>query len=374
MKELMFTPGPTEVSPHVLRAISKPLMNPDLDARFFEIYDALCDKIRIIAGTKNDLFVMSGEGMVALDSAVANLVEPKERVLAISSGVFGDGFVDLVKSYGGRPLVVKAEYNEVVAPNQVDRELEKRKDIRVATFVHCETPNGTIAPLETIGKVCNDHDITLIADTVSTLGGVPVDSDRNHVDICLGASQKCFSSPPGLAIISVSDRAWEKIERRKRRVESFYLRLMEWKKMWLGERTFPYTQSVSEIFALDRSLGLILNEGISNVYQRHSRVADYVRDSCEELGLELFPLTRDICSDTVTALKVPSGIEDAALRERMRTKYGVVISGSWGKLSGRVIRLGHMGFNAQMHKARSAINALARSLSDGGRQRPSALI
>lgn len=365
-RELMFTPGPTEVNPIVLRAMSRRIINPDIDERFYEIYDALCNKIRKVAGTKSDLFIMAGEGMVALDSAVANLVEPREEVLAITSGVFGDGFADLIKRYGGRPNLVKAEYDTVVSASEVERAIETNSKIRVATFVHCETPAGTIASLAEIGKVLNDHDVIMIADVVSTLGGVEVNADRNHVDVCLGASQKCFSAPPGLAMISVSKRAWGKIELRKSKVAPFYLDLSEWKRNWLGQRVFPYTQSVSDIFALDAALDLIIKEGVSSVYERHSKVAQYVRESCGKLGLELYPKATEICSDTVTALKIPKGIEDQELRNVMARKYGVVIGGSWGKIAGKVIRLGHMGYNADMKKASRAIDALARTLESFG--------
>jgi aspartate aminotransferase-like enzyme len=361
-KELMYTAGPTEIPPRVLRALSSKIINPDLDERFFELYDSLCNKIRRVAGTRSSLFVMAGEGMVALDSAVANLVSRNDEVLVISSGVFGDGFADMVKNYGGKPNVVKEDYDDIVSPNNIERVLERNPGIRVATFVHCETPSGTIAPLEEVGKVCNDHDVILIADTVSTLGGVPVNADRNHVDICLGASQKCFSAPPGLAIISVSAKAWEKIEGRKAKVESFYLDLFQWKKMWLENRIFPYTQSVSDLFALDLALDMILGEGLESVYNRHTRVADYIRRSCKQIGLELYPKSLDICSNTVTALKLPRGINDQKLRERMQRKHGVMIAGSWGKLSGKVIRLGHMGYNAHQAKARRVIEALSESM------------
>jgi aspartate aminotransferase-like enzyme len=366
LTELLFTPGPTEIHPKVLAAMSRPIINPDIDERFFEIYDSLCSKIRKILGTKSDLFVMAGEGMVALDSAVANLVELKEKVLAISSGVFGDGFVDLIKRYGGKPVVVSSKYDQVVSPNEIERALEKNQGIGIATFVHCETPSGTIAPLEQVAKVLNDHNVVLIADTVSTMGGIEIDADRNHVDVCLGASQKCFSAPPGLAIISVSERAWERIARRRSKVASFYLDLREWKRMWLGDKVFPYTQSVSDIFALDKALDLILDEGLSYVYARHASVARYVRDSSKELGLELYPKYEEICSDTVTALKVPKGISEKKLRQLMREKYGVIIAGSWGRLEGKVIRLGHMGFCADRRKATRVMNALEGTLDSLG--------
>src|SRR5487761_1278235 len=363
---LLFTPGPTEVPPKVLRAMSAPLLNPDLDDEFFSRYDLLCDKIRKVAGTRNDLFIMAGEGMVALDSAVANLVERGDKVLTITSGVFGDGFVDFAMRYGGKPVVVREDYDDIVSPSKIERALEKNPDVKVATFVHCETPSGTISPIDEVGKICNDHDVVLIADTVSTLGGVVLDADRNHVDVCLGASQKCFSSPPGLAVITISKRAWEKIETRRTRVSSFYLDLLEWKNSWLGKRVFPYTQSVSDIFALDAALDLILNAGPSSVSRRLRSIANLVRGRCESLGLNLFPKSYDICSDTVTAIIVPKTINDKLLRERMKKRYGVIIAGSWGELEGKVIRLGHMGYNAHKKKAGVALSALSRSLDEMG--------
>jgi aspartate aminotransferase-like enzyme len=363
---LLFTAGPTEVPKQVLDAMARPILNPDLDEEFFSLYDSLCFKIKGVVGTRSNLFIMAGEGMVALDSAIANLVEKNDHVLTISSGVFGDGFETFVRNYGGKSVPVKSEYDEVVDPSAIERRLEKDSKISVATFVHCETPSGTIAPLEEVGKICNDHGVILIADAVSTLGGVPLNADRNHVDILLGASQKCFSAPPGLAIISISKRAWEKIGRRKKKVPSFYLDLLEWKKSWLGQRVFPYTQSVSDIFALDAALDLVLKEGLEAVYKRHRKVAEMVRDDCEKIGLELYPKRREICSDTVTAIKVPKGINEKSLRDDMKRKHSVVISGSWGKLEGKVIRLGHMGYNAHEDKALIAVDALKRSLKSLG--------
>ena len=363
---LLFTPGPTEVSPKVLEAMSAPILNPDLDEEFFSMYRSLCGKIKRVAGTQNDLLIMAGEGMLALDSAIANLVERRQNVLTISSGVFGDGFEQFVKNYGGVPVSVKADYNSIVSPNKIERELEKHRNIKVATFVHCETPSGTIAPIEEVGRICDTFGVILVADTVSTLGGTPVNGDENYVDVCLGASQKCFSAPPGLAIISLSPRTWEKIGKRKTKVASFYLDLSEWKHSWLDKGTFPYTQSVSDIFALNAALDSILSEGLDAGFQRHRAVARLVRQTCVDMGLELYPEKEEICSDTVTAIRVPQGVEEKALRDHMQQKYSVKIAGSWGKLSGKVLRLGHMGFNAHEDKARQALDALSKSLKDLG--------
>jgi aspartate aminotransferase-like enzyme len=280
--------------------------------------------------------------------------------------VLGDGFVGMIQNFGGKPVILKEAYDHVVSPTDVERALEKNKEIKVATFVHCETPAGKIGDLAEVGKVCNDHNVILIPDTVSTLGGTPLNADRNHIDVCLGASQKCFSAPPGLAAISVSKRAWEKIERRKERVSSFYLNLKEWKDSWLGRRIFSYTQSVSDIFGLDKAVDLLLKEGLASVYERHLKVAKLVRKGCQEMGIDLFPASTSISSPTVTALKIPKGIEELGLRTLMEKKYNVCIAGSWGKLSGKVIRLGHMGYNAYERKAEITLEALEKSLSKLG--------
>lgn len=367
---LMYTAGPTEVPPQVLREMSRPIVNPDLNESFFSLYDKLCDKIKKVAGTSNDLFIMAGEGMVALDASIANLVESGDDVLTISSGVFGDGFVDMVRNYGGNPISVKAEYDSVASPNKIERLLEQHKEIKIATFVHCETPAGTLAPLDEIGRICKDHDVILISDSVSTLGGFPVNADRNHVDICLGASQKCFSSPPGLAIISVSKRAWGKIQGRREKTPSFYLSLSEWKNSWLEKRIFPYTQSVSDVFALDKALDIILKEGLNSVYRRHKKVGQFVRERCRKIGVDLFPVSDEISSPTVTAVRVPKNVDELELRSLMEEKYSVVIAGSWGKLSGQVVRFGHMGYNAYERKAGIALDAFEKALNKLGFSKP----
>jgi aspartate aminotransferase-like enzyme len=363
---LLYTASPTDLPPEVRKALGRQMIHPDLDPRFFSLYDGVVKKLGKIIGTRNDLFIMAGEGMLVLDSAVANLVEKGDRVLTISSGFYGDGLKEFVENYGGRAVALRCDDGDTVSPSVVDRALEKNPDVKVATFVHTETPCGTMGPIDQIGKVCNDHDVILIGDTITSLGGVPIEADRNHVDVTLGASQKCFSAPPGLATISVSKRAWEKIERRKQKVASFYLDLMPWKQMWLEKRTFPYAQSVSDIFALDAGLDLLLDEGIEHAFSRHANVAELVRGSCERMGLKLFAKSREISAQTVTAVSVPKGVDEKKLRAKIVRDYGVMISESWGAPAGKVVLLGHMGYGAHRKKANRAIAALECTLRSMG--------
>ena len=365
---LMFTPGPTEVHPRVLQAMARPLQNPDLDPDFFTFYDDLCEKVKKIMRTRSDVILHSGEAIIGLEAAVASLVIPGEKVLAMSSGIYGDGFANFVQMYGGKPVTVKFPYDEIVRPEEVERFLEKEKDIEVATLVHCETPSGTLNPLKEIGKICGDHGVILIVDAVSSVAGVPVETDEWNLDINIVGSQKCLSAPPGVGIISVSDNAWEKMERRdkKNTINCRYLNLLAWKRDWFENREFPYTHTVSLLYALDEACNLILEEKLEKVYMRHEKIAIATRQAVKAMNLELYPKEEEYCSNTVTAIKIPQGIEDEKLRNHILQKYGVMIAGNWGELKGKVIRLGHMGYNAYPHKTLHAIFALSESLKDLG--------
>jgi aspartate aminotransferase-like enzyme len=369
---VLFTASPTDLPPEVRKAMGRQIIHPDLDPEFFKLYDSVVKKLGNIIGTKNDLFVMAGEGMLVLDSAVASLVEPGDEVLTMSSGFYGDGLNMMVAGYGGKAIPLRAPDGDSVSASDVDRALEKNPGAKVATMVHVETPCGTVASIKEIGKACNDHGVILIGDTITSIAGMPVLGDRNHVDVTLGSSQKCFSAPPGLSMISVSKRAWEKIEKRKQRVPSYYLDLMVWRESWLAKKTrsFPYQQSVSDIFALNAGLDLIMEEGLEHVYKRHARVAELVRTSCEEMGLHLFAKSREVAAETVTAVKVPRGIDEARLRARMVKDYDVWISNSWGKPAGKVVLLGHMGYAAHRKRADRALVALEATLKKMGYRPP----
>ncbi|MEM1658226.1 MAG: alanine--glyoxylate aminotransferase family protein [Candidatus Jordarchaeales archaeon] len=366
MDLLMFTPGPTEVPLRVLRAMVRELQNPDLDEGFAEFYDGLCGKLKRIMRTSGDVIIHSGEAIMGLEAAVYSLVNPGEKVLTMTSGVYGDGFINFVRMYGGVPVEVRVEYDEVVFPEKVEETLRREKDVSVATLVHCETPSGTLNPLEEIGRICEEHGVLLVVDAVSSVGGVNVDVDRWGVDICIVGSQKCFSAPPGLGIMTVSEKAWEKMEERRGKMGGFYLNVLVWRDWWFEKRIFPYTHSVSLLYALDEACNIILEEGLEKVFRRHEVVAKATREGVKAMGLKLFPKSEDYCSPTVTAVESPKGVNEVELRRRMREKYGVMIAGSWGKLAGRVFRLGHMGYNAQPSKALVALAALSRALSDMG--------
>lgn len=363
---LIFTPGPTEVPDRILRRMATPITNPDIDRNFIEFYTRTQEKLMELMKTKNDVLIMSAEGLLGLESAVASLIGKGDKVLTITNGVFGEGFVDLVKLYGGTPVNVEAAYDQPIAPEQVVEVLDSNKDIGVATFVHCETPSGVLNPLREIARACSKRGVILVADTVSSLGGVPIEVDAWGVDICLGASQKCISAPPGLALVSVSERAWDRIRSRRDKIPSYYLNLWQWDEWWKKNKLFPYTASISDIYALDEGLDMLLEEGLNNAIDRHTKISKAILAACRTIGLQLYPRSDDYHASTVTAISKPKGIDDKKLRSQMEARYAVMIAGSWGKLSGKVLRLGNMGYNAYPQRALTCLWALEESLKDLG--------
>ncbi len=346
--------------------MATPITNPDVDRNFVSFYEKVQSKLMALMKTKNDVLIMSAEGLLGLEAAVASLVSRGQKVLTVTNGVYGDGFVDFVRLYRGVPIPVVADYDKPIDPEKVGEVLDANKGIRVATFVHCETPSGVLNPLKEVARQCKKRGVLLVADVVSSLGGVPVEADAWGVDVCLGASQKCISASPGLALVSVSDHAWEIVRSRKDKIPSYYLSLGQWSDWWKKSKLFPYTPSVSDIYALDEALDMIYEEGLLSVFSRHAKVSKALLAALRAMGLAPFPASDEFHSPTVTAFKRPARVDEEKLRGVMESRYSVMIAGSWGKLTGKVLRLGNMGYNAYPQKAIKATRALENALKDVG--------
>ncbi|MEM4527739.1 MAG: alanine--glyoxylate aminotransferase family protein [Desulfurococcaceae archaeon] len=365
----IMTPGPTEIPYRVRSALMRETTNPDLDPEFLEIYNETRSMLRRLLGVyKGSLFIMTGEAMLGLEAAIANTVMNGTKVLVVANGVFGEGFADLVKAYGGVPLLVEACddcWRRSADPAVIDRELERHRDIEVVTLVHCDTPSAILNNLDDIAKVVEEHGSLLIVDAVSSIGGVPIDFDKTGMDILIGGSQKVLNTPPGLTIMAISDKAWDRVDRVKYR--GFYLDLKLWRDMLDDQGIFPYTMSDVLVYALCESLKMIHEEGVENVYRRHEMARNASWRALEALGLKPYPSSIDHSSLTVTAFETPVGIDNKEFRQLMWRKYGVMIAGSWGKLSDRVLRIGHMGVQASRSHLLVAYTSLARALRDMGR-------
>lgn len=360
----ILTPGPTEIPYRIKLALMKETTNPDLDPEFLDIYNNARDMLKELLGIrKSSLYIMVGEAMLGLDAALANTIVKGTKALVIGNGVFGEGFADLVQLYGGEPIVIENCddcWRRRADPATIERELEKHKDVEVVTLVHCDTPSGILNDLKEISKVVKSFGAMLIVDAVSSVGGVPISFDSANIDILIGGSQKVLNLPAGLTIMAISNDAWDRINRVNYR--GFYLNLKLWREMLDEAGIFPYTISDVLIYALHESLKMIMEEGPENVYKRHLVTKKAAWRAIEALGLKLYPSSIEHSSPTVTAFEVPNGINEVELRKIAWEKYGVMIGGSWGRLQGKVLRIGHMGVQASRTHLIIAISTLARSL------------
>ncbi|WP_254809500.1 pyridoxal-phosphate-dependent aminotransferase family protein [Natronosalvus amylolyticus] len=346
---LRMTPGPTTVPQRVRERMAEPAWNPDVESEFVDFYAALTAKLEPVYGD-GDIAILGGEGILGLEAAIASLVEPGTEVLCIANGLYGEGFADFVDMYGGEATVCGGDWREPLDIASVERELETGT-YDVATMVHCETPTGVLNDLEPVLELLEAHDVLSVVDAVSSLGGTAVSTEL--IDVVLGASQKCFSAPPGLTVCAISDRAWERIERVETR--SFYASLEPWRTV-IEDRWFPYTHLSSNLLALDEATDLLLEEGVEDVYKRHERVANRCRQRVDSMGLEVYPSSDALASPTVTALAVDG--QATALQRRIRDEHDIVLATGLGDLSDDIIRIGHMGYNARLEWVDRTMDAL----------------
>jgi aspartate aminotransferase-like enzyme len=351
---MLMTPGPTALPPSVKEAMSRDLVNPDVDPAFRDVYDRVTARLASVYDTDDDVVVLGGEGILGLEAAVASTVAPGDEVLCLSNGLYGDGFADFAENYGAEATLVGADYDAPLDLDALDAALADG-EYDVATMVHCETPTGTLNDLEPALERLADHGALTVVDAVSSLGGTPVPSDL--VDICIGGSQKCFSAPPGLATLSVSDAAWDRIESRD--PDTLYTNLLPWKDV---DGMFPYTHLTTLVVALDEALDLVSEEGLDAVYERHETAARRCRERGRELGLDLYP-DQVRSSPTVTAFHVPGRAR--RLQSELADEHDVRLATGLGDLADDVLRVGHMGYNADAARVEATMDALAAVLGDG---------
>ena len=361
---MLMTPGPTAVPAPVRDAMSRELINPDVDPEFQHIYGDLVDRLATVYGINagsgdgsdsetadatHDVVVPGGEGILGLEAAIASLVEPGTEVLCLSNGLYGDGFADFVEEYGGEATLVAADYDEPLPLAELESIVaDDEHGFDIATMVHCETPTGTLNDIESALDLLNGADILTVVDAVSSLGGVPVPTER--IDVCLGASQKCFSAPPGLTTAAISDRTWTAMESRD--PHSLYTNFLPWRDTDEG---FPYTHLTTNVVALDEALSLVLEEGLDDVYTRHEAAAERCRERGAELGLEPYP-DPERSSPTVTAFQATGRAGE--IQRSLHEDHDVLVATGLGELDDDILRIGHMGHAARIDRIDETMDAL----------------
>lgn len=353
-------PGPIPVPADILDAMSKPMIN-HRGPEFKDLLHRVTDRLKRVFDTGGDVYLFAASGTGALEAAVVNTLSPGDRVLSASAGAFGDRFGDIAEAYGADVIRLGVPWGAAVSSDEVRSALGANDDVDAVLITHNETSTGVTMDLESIAKVVKDEfDKLLLVDGVSSVCSLPLRTDDWRCDVVATASQKGWGVPPGLAFISFSERAWR--AHAEARMPRFYFDVAAYKRYFEAGQT-PFTPTLSVMFALDVVLDRILDEGMESVFERHARIGSMVREGVRRLGLSLFADER-VASNTVTAVNVPEGVDARQLMGIMRERHNVVLAGGQQSLSGRIFRVGHMGFCApeEIVETLDALEATLRQL------------
>jgi aspartate aminotransferase-like enzyme len=331
-------PGPTPLPDEVLEAMNRGMIS-HRGAEFHALIGEVTEGLKHCFQTEGDVLVFPAAGTGGMEAAIANLFSPGERVIAMPVGAFGERFAEIAERFGLEVVRVASPWGEAADIGGLERALAENRAVKGVLMTHNETSTGVQSDVEAAGRLAREHGALLVVDAISSLGAVDIPVDRWGIDVAVTASQKAWMAPPGLTMLSVSERAWR--ANAEARVPRFYWDFAEARR-YLARGETPYTPAVSVLYGLRASLRMIMEEGLGNVFARHERIRDQVREGARRIGFE--PFARDaIASRTVTALYPPEGLpaRDAvrAMRER-----GVVLAGGQGPYEDSLLRIGHMGF------------------------------
>jgi serine---pyruvate transaminase len=340
LKQYLMTAGPTPLPPAVSQVMAEPMLYHRAPA-FIEVYARVLERLRGVFGTANDVLLFSGSGTGGMESAVANLVRPGEPALVASCGKFGERWAELCDAFGARTFHVQAGWGNKVDPAELDRRL-RAEPAEVVFTTLSETSTGVVNDVRELTEVAHRHGALIAIDAVSGLGAVPLPQDEWGVDVVVSGSQKALMSPPGLGFASPNERA---LQRATAGGPGRYF--FDWGRTLEGQRKdppdSPFTPAVGLVMALDVALGLIEQEGLEAVYERHRLLGRAAREGVRALELDLFG-PEDDNANVVTAIKLPDGIDGAKVPKLMRDRYGITIAGGQGQLKGRIARIAHCGY------------------------------
>lgn len=351
------TPGPTQVKENVRMARSLVCTNPDLDEDFADFYRETCELISSLLGTKNETLILDGEGILGLEAACASLTEPGDKVLVIENGVYGEGFADFVTMYGGVVEFFHGDRLTTLNAAALSSYLEEHHDYKYATIVHCDTPSGMLNDIATICPLLKKYGILTVVDSVSGMFGNKMNVDKFQIDLLCGGSQKAVSAPPGLTFVTISDAAKKAMHNRNTPIRSFYANLLTFEGYY-ESKWFPYTMPISDIYGLRAAFDNIAAD--NDLICRTHKIAEATRKAVTEAGLHLH--LKSGFSDTVTVFDIPEETTCDAILTHMKKNHNIMLAGSFDDLSGKVIRIGHMGSNANFEDMMSTMFALNETL------------
>lgn len=366
---ILMGPGPSNVNPRVLLAMAKPLVG-HLDPEFIRLMNDLQALLRHLFETKNPLTIpISGTGSAGMEAAFVNVVQPGDRVLVCINGVFGERMADVAERCGASLRTLSIPWGQAFDLDAIRKELRAFQP-RVLAIVHAETSTGVLQPLEEFPKIMKSHpDTLLLVDTVTSLGGHPVKVDEWGIDICYSGTQKCLSCPPGLAPITFSPKAIEKIKSRAKKVQSWYLDMNMLGKYWGSERTYHHTAPISMNYALFEALRIIAEEGLEPRYERHRRNHLALTEGIEAMGLRMF-VEEPYRLWSLNTVSIPEGIDDGKVRKKLLDEYNLEIGGGLGPIKGKIWRVGLMGHSSSEANILYFLTALEQTLREQGFEVP----
>lgn len=361
---ILMGPGPSDISPQVLQALSRPTVG-HLDPLFVAMMDELKSLLKYAFQTENEFTIaVSAPGSAGMEACFVNLIEAGEKVIVCRNGVFGERMRENVIRAGGVAEVVDDEWGAPVSIDKVEQALKANPDAKVLAFVHAETSTGACSDAQALGKLAKQYGVLTIVDAVTSLGGVPLKVDEWQLDAVYSGSQKCLSCVPGLSPVTFSPAAIEKIQSRTTPVQSWFLDQSLVLGYWSGEgkRSYHHTAPVNSLYALHEALLILKNEGLESAWARHRAMHEKLKQGLEKLGFE-FVVEESSRLPQLNAIYIPQGIDEAKVRTHLLDTYNLEIGAGLGALAGKAWRIGLMGYGARAENVALCLRALEEALT-----------
>jgi alanine-glyoxylate transaminase/serine-glyoxylate transaminase/serine-pyruvate transaminase len=358
---ILLGPGPSMVAPRVLNALSYPLVG-HLDPQFLTLMQEVQQLLRFVFQTENELTVpVSGTGSAGMEAALCNFIEPGDNVLVAVLGYFGERMVEMAGRYGAQVDRIDRPWGEAFDPDEIKTALSQKK-YKLLALVHAETSTGVLQPgIAEIAAAAHDNGALLVMDTVTSLGGMPVEIDAWGVDVAFSGTQKSMSAPPGLAPLTISPRAREVLRNRSVPVGNWYLDLSLLEKYWGSERTYHHTAPINSNYALREALRMVAEEGLEERFARHRSNAEVLWAGLEDMDISLL-VPEENRLTTLTTAVIPPGVDDLGLRKTLLNEFNLEIAGGFGPLAGQIWRIGLMGYSSRLENVILLLAALREIL------------
>ena len=367
-RRILMGPGPSDTHPRVLAALGAPTVG-HLDPYFLQVMNETQSMLRQVFRTQNALtLAVSGTGSAGMETCVVNLIEPGDKMLVCVNGVFGGRMADVAGRAGAQVTTIERPFGEVFSTDQIAEAVGRVKP-KVVGIIHAETSTGALQPLPEISKVVHAAGALLLADTVTSLGGTPVEVDGWELDAVYSGTQKCLSCPPGLAPVTFSPRAVAAIDARKTKVASWYLDMTMVRNYWGQDRAYHHTAPINMNYALREALAIALEEGLETRFARHARNHLALKAGLAAMGLS-YAVAEGIQLPMLNAVLIPAGADDLKVRQQLLNEFGIEIGGGLGPMKGKTWRIGLMGETSSPRNVLLLLAALERCLGDQGIKTP----